>query len=428
MGKFIGDVEGNNTESNGETGPHDVFVCDSNTVSHFIETPSGEPYHIVENTLHLGRHTKNTSTGIPLKPGFGKIVVGCKYVFVAYEKSVEVLRHSGKLFRRFVGNSIECSNGLFLITESNISYVIDSEANAVFTRSRRNTIDFTERGEIAYLADELEQNSGRHLVIESLKDLRRYDAPSDPIFEIENISVYENSAVIRNVVCCTHLYLEESSTDPCFVVLCADEIFILFRSYVARKQISRAYTKIDPEEFVAHNYLEQESFYELVLALSLFTDIRIGFPDLIEGFLCKLILHRRAAGPFIGRILSSYGDANRDASDRIVCRAYRRVDDRAKAMLDAHIEISRLSVDCLYYIIIYRLEHIDHFVKLCIEKKRLFYLRELVPFFEKIDRLDELRGCLLRNRLFILDCKGLERIIAMEKMEIDSQESVFRDS
>lgn len=438
MGKFIKDAEEPAVRIN-DRGLNDVFIYTSNAVNHFVETPPGGPYHTTGNMLYLDH-----SQEIPLRPGFGKIVVGPKYIFVEFGNSLEVLHHNGELFRCFVGNNVICENGLFLITGLSssvspiglsISYVVDSDANAIFTKSRNNIMDFTEEGDVVYLIngsdkskEEITDNNDTYLIIESFKDLKRYDFASDPIFEMEDIMAYENGTIIQNTRCCAHLYLEEPNESPvmhpCFVVLCTNEIFVIFKNYVIRKGINKEYLKIGADEFVIHNYLERESFYELILVLSLFSNIRIDFPEKIEGFLCKLIHCNIKVEPFLERIFSNY-NLKSDISDHIICRAYRRVDDKAKAMLDTYIEITKLSADALYYIIIYKLEYIDYFVKLCIKEKRLFYLRELVPFFDKINKLKELRVCLLRNQLFILDYRGFEKIIEMEKMEIDSQESIF---
>lgn len=468
-----------------ETATNGILVETPSAIKHFADIPFGIRHHTSGNTLCFGEHS------IALKTGFRDIFINERYVFVSYGDRLEVMHYDGAVVKLFLGHGILYACGLFLVNEKT-AFVVDGDANTVFTKPQTEVVGFADNGDILHLKrgcsppgkqEEAACHSKapqayppeRFLSIESFRSQQAYNTETVPIFEMDDISVYKGSTAIQNVTCVSHFYGTEivskntSKKLLCHVVLCPGSVFLIARELVARKRLAVPFSHIAAGRFAVHNFLQEGSFYELVLVLGMFVGVRLCDADRIEDFLCKLILHRKRIEPFVGTLVRNIefsnfectrlARANKNApdaktgprapsagsehqsqqyisyrsqphkrlctADTIVCRAYRRVDDRGKETLEPYIAVLRLSPDDLYYIIIYKLHHLDHFIKLCIANKRLFYLQELVCFYEKIGRADELRAAFLRNGLFIFHYGGLEKITAVEKEEIDAQRQAF---
>lgn len=66
---------------------------------------------------------------------------------------------------------------------------------------------------------------------------------------------------------------------------------------------------------------------------------------------------------------------------------------------------------------------LEDFVKMCVEQGRLFYLDELIGFYKKTDRLEELRRVYLDNGVLIFNYKGFEDLVKIEKEEMLAQKA-----
>lgn len=440
-----------------------TFVSTPTSVLHFIEYPEGIRYSLNAGVLHFLNHS------ITLRPGHVYIYVNDRYVFVGYANRLDVMSHRGRTIKRFASSNIIRRGGLFLVNEK-AAYIVDGSAGTVFTKQQRNVLDFTEDGNVLCVA-----GSGAALAIVSFKGQKIFDTEDRPIFEMEDISVFEGSAIIRNVVCASHARVkciaDGSADSACdgpsnaYFALCPDAVFLVLKNFVARKALGTSYEKIIARRFVVHNFLKEESFYELLIALAQFTGIALFYGDKIEQFLCRLILHKRGVDKLIYRLnaldrdalsaniglaeSASASAACRSAAfifqdmpgnpfdritggmpgpqspryplSRVLCRAYRRVDDRGKCVLEPFIDAAALGADDLYYIIIYKPHLLDYFIKRCIGEHRLFYLQELVSFYAKVGREEEMREALLENGLLIAGYRGLEKMLAMERMEVEAQ-------
>lgn len=401
-----------------------TFITSDNITKHFTENYPGIPF-ILKGLKLTFLHKSITFSHYP-----NFIFITDKLIFVGigdqFISKLEIRNHDGNILKTFKSSKIIHKDGRF-ISFDEPPYIINSFANTAFCKfhnssiSHCNILDFSDDGRILYL------NNNGVLVISSMTGCINYDQNLECIDIIGSNYIYSNT-IIDNVICACNFQINlniESTDTTCFVLLNENCIFLIYKDIVIKKNISKSYYKIDIAEFNVHNYVESESFYDMILCLSIFVpDIKISNAIKIEDMLSKLFIINKHVEKFLINIYDSYLD-NSDLRDNILCRVYRRIDDYGKCFLDKYLDFKVLTSDNLCLVIIYKLDLIDHFIKLCIEEKRLFYLADLVSFYEKIERSEEFKLALLKNGLFIYNYDGLEDIIGLEKIEIESQRNAF---
>ncbi len=331
------------------------------------------------------------------------------------------------------------NNNISKIDNNNISKTNTGNNNLNETNSNNILNENVEKIDSSYHFGPFLNYIYNYLIVESLSVKKIYNKESQWILQINDIYVYKKTALIANINYAENFYIYEIDFEKnlilkcsATILLCDDSIFILYKDFIIKKYIGRGYFKILTYRFVVHNYLKECSYYDLVLTLSLFIDIKIFYSDKIEDFLFKLILFKIPIERFIEIIKKNecckhkldFSDVFSESSNSnlklstILCRIYRQVDDNGKALLDKYLNIKTLHADDLYYLIIYKLDYIDYFIKKCIEQKRLFYLKELIPFFKKIKKVKQLKLLFLKNNLLIFHYKYFDHLCLLENEEI----------
>lgn len=421
-----------------------------------LEFPIGRKYTVENSTVLVG------SVKFPLRKKFRKIFASDSFLFICYDKLLEIYELGGSLVRKIESSeNIICGTGGFLVFDR-VDYILNRSCETVFVTRVPNIIDFTDDGVIMSIDCPL--NDGRdgispsnprigmekgNLIVQSMNRKALYNSTEEPIANFGEIAVYSSTANIDNIIACSNIKLETlcplNDANPvalkassksaneagvlldCIIVLCKNCVFVMYDDLVVRKQLESPLTHIIPERFVAHNYVQEVSIYDCILTLNCFRTVRLFKSEGVENFLVGLM----NSGNVDKRLYESFIDglrANESPAvpyNTILCRVYRQVDDKMKGDLDRFITIDRLSADELYYLIIYKPDLTERFVQLCKKEKRLFYLDDLRLFFEKTSRADELKKIFLRNGVLIFEYDGLSRLIGIERNEINAQKACF---
>lgn len=430
------------------------------------EFPVGKKYTIGSGTVMVD------SVKFPLGKRFKRVFASESFLFICYSRILEIYDLSGNLARKIESSeNIVCGTGGFLVFDR-VHYILNRFCETVFVTHVPNIVDFTDDGVIMSIgsppADEDGKKSssdlgpcqkGSSLIIQSMSRKVLYDCTEEPIVEFDGITVYRNTTSIDNIVACSSIKLEmlrsadgiNSTTlahnkhSPgscgtqdkgasgtgvfldCIIVLCKDCVFVIYDDIVVRKQVDHALTHIIPERFAVHNYVHEVSIYDCVLMLSCFRYIRLFKSEGIESFLVGLMnssrVDKELYEKFIDVLRVNEGPAIQ--CNTILCRVYRQVDDRLKGVLDHFIGVDTLGSDDLYYLVIYKPDLTERFVQMCKKERRLFYLDDLRLFFEKTNRVDELKRIFLRNGILIFEYCGLEKLIETERTEINAQKACF---
>ncbi|KAI4291788.1 hypothetical protein PAPHI01_1062 [Pancytospora philotis] len=419
----------------------------------FVSTPAGISYTLKERALCF----RNSCIALEAEPV--EILVTEKYAIVQYRRKLVFHGHDGALRRVFISDNIVHDAGLWMVNDP-LAYIVDAAGDTVFTKQQERVQGFTANGEVLYLAGGLDGNPPAHLVVESLKSRTAYCEDSEPLVSMDQLSIYLRIARIENVVAASRVRLarigpsRELAEVVCPAVLTDSHFFLIAGDYIVRKSLAKQYTHFEPASFAVHDLVSGETVYDAVAALCCCMRIRVAGTSCLENMLCHSIIKsmpfdllvenikvncaldyeayeaRRVAEqkPLdqAASILQIHAAAPPISAMAVLCRAYRRVDDRGKALLERHIEPASLSADELQYIIIYKPHLLEEFVWLCIRDSRLFYLRDLADFYSKAGKFPEIQAVLLKRGLLLHDYPGLEKIVAMEKAEVDAQELCYK--
>jgi hypothetical protein len=423
-------------------------------------------FRVVSNKLYA--HNKV----FPLERNNKSIVVTDRLVFICYEKILEVYNKSGKLIKRLSsGNYIRIGTGGFFISDE-VTYVVNLDGDTIFTRTSEEIVDFMNDGKVLYiknleinestdendmrdvvhegsvsnndlpdvsnnkLIDKLHHMERNYLVIENCKKKVEYNRESNLLFAFQGYKVYNKMAKIMDVISCSSMLVEvfnseekeEKTFSTCAIILCKAALFLIFDDIIVEKSLDKEFVKIIPERAVVHNYAEENSFYDCLLVLACFKEIKLYKMKDVEDLMVALInsdQNRDFVKKLIKSLEMSTGE-NQIRLNTILCRVYRQIDDTSKEFLDQFIDIDKLDADTMFYIIIYKPDYTERFIKLCKAQERLFYLEDLRSFFEKTDRVDECRQLFLENGILMFEYKGLEKFNRIEKMQIESQRMRFR--
>lgn len=408
-------------------------------------------FEIISNTLYAH------NTSFPLEKNHKSVFVTDKLVFICYEKILEVYNRSGEIIKRLCSeNSIRVGTGGFLISDD-VTYIVNLDGNTIFTRASEPIIDFMNDGRILSIVNLCmnEVEDGRddlngsgvyengqdgnvkrnYLVVENCKKKIEYNYEGDLLFAFQGYKVYNRMAKITDVVSCSSMVVEvfnsdakdEISLSTCAIVLCKRALFLIFEELIVEKSLENEFVKIVPERTIVHNYVVENSFYDCLLVLACFKEIKLYKMQEIEEFLVALInsdQKRDFVKKFIRSLEKSTGKSQVDLYT-ILCRSYRQTDDTKREFLDEFIDIDKLDADTMFYIIIHKPDYTERFIKLCKMQERLFYLEDLRSFFEKTDRVEECRQLFLENGILMFEYKGLEKFNRIEKKQIESQRLRF---
>lgn len=418
----------------------DVLIETPMVIKHYRKIPDGLPFTVDHEELCFGDST------IPLIDAPLSILVTPKHAIIHYPGKLIFLFHSGITDKVFISDSIFHCTGHWLINNKN-AYLVDSAGKTVFTKTQTSVVGLLGTGDVLYLekdstTQDMLQGGEMHLAMESLAIRRVFAEDGNPLLICDDITIFSDTARIINVramapVRCLLRMTDYLITD-CPVILTKDHIFLIAGPFIGRKKHCGHMTHINPSACTVHNFDNCITICDIMAALCYATRIRVPNIDYLENILCFLVMNKLGIDNLLElikincklNIAGASSEQHRTATSplsyyAVLGRAYRRIDDAGKTVLTPHIDFEALTVDEMHYIIIYRPELLVRFIDLCISEERLFYLRDLIAFYQKTKRFAEIQLILLEKGLIITEYPGLERILDLEREEINIQENKF---
>lgn len=420
-------------------------------------------YEICEFPIYMNYSIINESLVVdsvkfPLKKKYKTIVGRNNHVFICYDKVLEVYELDGTLYKRILSEeNILAGSGGFLVLDR-VHYIFNFYCDAIFVDAKPEVLDFGTNGDIVFFKN-------GNLSIKSKNKETVYDCNTDIVKQMGEIEVYRDSVKIEDIVCCRSLmlYSLEGNGNPelalsknqagdgqvpnwfnCFIILCKNCVFLIYKDIIVKKRLALELSNLIPERFIAHNFVDQVDFYDCILALSCYENIFLYKSDGVERFIMLLMQasdlnnNEKLIDKFFLGLKKSLPDLEPDARldkknsgclryTTILCRTFRQVDDRAKDFIDKFIDYSNIHVDDMFYLIIYKPDLTEKFILLCKGMDRLFYLDDLVCFFDKTNQSDKLKMLFLKNDLLIYKYKGLDRLYEIEREEVMAQRACYLD-
>jgi len=246
-----------------------------------------------------------------------------------------------------------------------------------------------------------------------------FDSYGEALLEIDQIKIYRNTASIASIIETSCIRIESPENEhAAFLILCKHHFYIIYEDIVIEKCLKNVYLKIDLEKCEIHSYLFSEGFNDMLFAILIFYKVAPTWSTAngaIEQLICLLIANNIEAEHiyrFVGNLNHPLQKHTFDGASHLhspslacntthhpyntqLCKAYRLTDDRGRSILDKLICFDSLSVDDLRYVIIYREDKVEDFVAMCKRQKRLFYLPDLVRFYEATNRRELIKEHLL---------------------------------
>lgn len=394
-------------------------------------------YRIEGNTLFFD------AVEVGLKRKFTKIVLNSNYLFVCYQMHLEIYNQKGEIIRKIESKErIILGTEGFLIQED-VFYILNLHCNSIIidqeidgisiSKLLDDILDFTDNGIIALKKD------GFFAIKSPTNQIIVYSNQKSEEISIDDLKVYKDTCIIKCPISCVSVKLKTNSNNEsepihCFIVLDESNICFVYNDLIVKKSIKCKNMRILRERFVLHDYTKEVDLIFCIFLINCYRSTNIFDPLEVEKFLLLLFLkypsfQSNLTDVFLTNFKSYMLETNRkDLHDEILCRVYRQIDDSSKKFLASYIDFDSLTVDNLTLVIIYMPELVSKFVSLCVKFKRLFYLDDLIDFYEKTNRLEELRPLLLENNLLILEYPGFEELIKSEREEIRAQELTFKSS
>ncbi|KAM0681655.1 hypothetical protein GINT2_000169 [Glugoides intestinalis] len=421
----------------------------------FLYTFEGKKYEIEEFEIYknfqiLSNKLHAHNTTFPLERNHKSIVVTDKLVFICYEKILDVYNKSGEIIKRLSSeNYIRNGTGGFFIMDE-VTYIVNFDGDTIFSRASEEVLDFMSNGNVLsitnfqvneskddnYIPDASYPVKRNCLVIENCKKKVEYNHEGDILFSLQGYKVYNKMAKIMEVISCSSMELEVFNSEgrgeitfrTCAIILSKAALFLIFDDIIVEKSLDKEFVKIVPERAVVHNYVKEGSFYDCLILLACFKEIKLYEMKEVEEFMVALI-NSDQKREFVEKLIKSLEMSTRRSQGEfytILCRVYRQTDDNNREFLEQFIDIDKLDADTMFYIIIYKPDYTEKFIRLCKAQERLFYLEDLRSFFEKTDRVDECRQLFLENGILMFEYKGLEKFNRIEKMQIESQRMRYK--
>lgn len=398
------------------------------------------PYLIVGSSLVVN------DLILPLKSNFKKILVFPKIFFICYRTTLQMFESSGNLIKEIESKeSIYIGSYGFLIL-GKTPFIVNYQGNFIFSPRPNNVLNFTEDGTIFSVDstesiidtrfDCQEENTVKGtLVIESMKNKKAYDKDGECILEFQDYKIFKNTAIISDIISCASIKLEalpsscenlaiELPTEmiDCVIVVCKGYVFTIFGDIVVRKATNANLTKIIPDRFVIHNYLEEASVYDCILFINCFRTISLTKWDEIESFLSSLMnFNHKITTKFINGLKWNSLKSEIFNFTTLMCKVFRLVDDISKAFIESWIDFSSLNADQMFYVVIYKPDLLEKFISLCKSERKLFYLPSLKDFYIKTGRAEICKKKLLEQGLLVFEYEGLEIFNEIENRQIESQ-------
>ncbi|AFN83358.1 hypothetical protein EROM_071070 [Encephalitozoon romaleae SJ-2008] len=170
---------------------------------------------------------------------------------------------------------------------------------------------------------------------------------------------------------------------------------------------------------------------DLYLTLRLFTDIQVDLRALerIEEYLFKLFVFTSKGEWMVKWLLKSGMDKEKEM---ILCRLYRKVDDKGKRKLNPWME-RIISLDALKLVIIYFPEEMERYIRMCIEEKREYEIEEIIEHYRGSEMIERICQILLRNNCLYLFSLCMPEYVGkfgdvalVEKYNMESQKNKWK--
>lgn len=197
------------------------------------------------------------SIKIPLKKKYKKIEVRQNHIFICYDKRLEIYNMDGSSFKVIQSTeSIVIGSGGFLVFDK-VYYIFNYFCDTIFIENPTGVIDFSAEGEMLYL-------DNGNLAIKFGDEIKVYNQETKPMLNLENIDIFNHSSLISNVISCKIINIKSISEEKnkndenkkidkepsnCFIVLCKENIFLIYNDLIIRKSISSGFTDLIPERF-----------------------------------------------------------------------------------------------------------------------------------------------------------------------------------
>lgn len=401
--------------------------------------PSGEKkYEVVEFPIDGSYRKQGDSilvdglaNGVkfPLKQSYSAIRVSDTFVFICYKKTLQIYDKNGRLMKEIMSTDpIMMGNGGFIINDT-ARYIVNMSYHIHFIENTENIMNFTDEAVLIFTDKRSDTNI---LSIKQTNKVVTFDSDSECLFSFKDYKVYRNTAKIENPVASSIIKLKtrnrnrsDEKYEDCIIVTTSTDVFVISEDIIVRRCLDRCYYKIVPERFIVHDYIGECSIYDCIVVLNCFKSTILYKENEIEGFLVAFINSKQ--NPELLGVLIDNLLLNSDCIDsvKILCRAYRQVDDESRLFLDRFILMDTLDADKMFYIVIYKPSFVSKFINLCKLQKRLFYLEDLKQFYDKTGRTAECKKLFLESGILIYEYKGLEILNSIERKQIESQKMEY---
>ncbi|OQS55370.1 hypothetical protein EHP00_724 [Ecytonucleospora hepatopenaei] len=317
-----------------------------------------------------------------------------------------------------------------------------------------------------------------YLVINKQGIVKVFNKENKPIFSMDDIFIYSENVIIKDVISVKHFILNESSDanteynfmrvnktnkEPSkkltfFIALTLNGVYVFHNNiYVFMK--CRGYIRIVPERLVIHNYIHEIDISGLVVLHSMFMKNNkemFNAKNMInlksERMVCKVVTHEiyenKVPEDFYNNFIKS-------CSTEILCKAYKMVDEKCKKeiyrlLCDRHtclrknskisekmqsisINLSNnkmLSAYSLFLLVTYNYHIYKLFIDQCIFENKLHYIHEYYMYLVKLDNYKEVEGYLLSKEIIFsnnLFCTKENNLKTQEEKEIFQSISIIQE-
>lgn len=417
-----------------ESSNSDILIKIDGEILHFVEIAYGIPYSLNGNILSF------SDNELSIKENSLAIFISNKFVFISYCDSLEVRRYDGTLFKRFNGSFLY-KDSLFMQT-SHPSYVVDRNTHTLFVPECLAPLDFTETGEVLYQIKSQSFPGAQptnYLVLETMKKKQIYDKIGTTLFKMMNLTLYKDTALIESPNYVTHFYIKSINDVllPAHLILTSDAVWIICSGLVGKMELKSTMQRIVLNRMIAHNFISEYSLQELIILIGMYIPIQFNDERALEEFILKMLMERKDIEELVPKLENNIRKSNECESINIrgiLCRVYRRTDDKGRKRIDKLIGannastenvgifgLNNLSADDIYYIIAYLPQYMDQFIKACKKDERLFYIYDLIEFGNKTGNMEEIRKILLNNNLLFYSYTGADTLVEAERSEVNSQ-------
>ena len=364
-------------------------------------------------------------------------------LFVMYEKKLEIYK-DGKLHKKYKSiRPIIDNNGIFLITEESKSYIVTEKGTTAFCliKDIKKVIYFLEDGTIFYteeveddksadetntkIKDDCECYDCKHtlpntktffkgyLVSNKINKIRKYNEVPHPVCNIDGyIFTYLNRIQISNIIKMSHKVIDNKTF---IIILAEDGLYVIYKNMVVYLKC-KGFIEIVPERMVIHNYLNERNISEVFATFAFFIKIRLDDSRSYapERLLCRVIKNHSGFSD------NFYCTFINNLSNKIICKAFKLIDEDGKMELLNYIKFKELNAEESFLVIPYFQEEYKEFIDKAIKESKLFLVKDFYEFMKKGGREIEVRKYLLQCNI-LLDSEEYDWLVKLQEMEMESQ-------